>query len=203
MCMTVVRTVRVHSPLSVVSGVLRHCLVLTRTFSIVTSYVAFGAMDDFHAVLPPRNNTHQWASQIATAINNSISESSINYLLELQYDLLKQQVPNAEAIVGTTRTFGLGPTPFAASSMWPLLPFSRGNVHIKSSDPSVFPVIDPNYFLIDFDLDVSVQIFKWVRKFWATPPILAQATEISPTYEFLPANSTDGELGNYIKTNCK
>lgn len=176
---------------------------VTDVYDGISSYVAFAGMDDFHATLPPRNTTRKWASQIATAINSSISESSLEYLLQIQYDLLKQQVPNAEAIVTTTKTFGLGPTQFSAASMWPLMPFSRGNVHIKSSNTSVFPVIDPNYFLIDFDLDVSVAIFKWVRKFWATAPISDQAIEISPTYAFLPLNSTDEELGNYIKTYCK
>ncbi|CAG8953285.1 hypothetical protein HYFRA_00003492 [Hymenoscyphus fraxineus] len=173
----------------------------TEVYDGITSYVAYGAMDDFLATLPTRDTTRMWASQIAAANNNSVSQASIEYLLQIQYDLLEHQVPNAEAIVGTTKTFGAGPSQILAASMWLLLPFSRGNVHINSSDPLVFPIIDPKYFLIDFDLDVQVAIFKWFRKFWATGPVKDRAIELVPGYAILPLNSTDEMLGDYIKKN--
>lgn len=37
-------------------------------------------------------------------------------------------------------------------------PFSRGSVHIQSSDPTVYPVIDPNYLGAEVDLEIFADI---------------------------------------------
>ena len=37
-------------------------------------------------------------------------------------------------------------------------PFSRGSVHINSSDPTIYPVIDPNYLGAEVDLEIFADI---------------------------------------------
>ncbi|KAL1710671.1 hypothetical protein EV121DRAFT_192665 [Schizophyllum commune] len=43
-------------------------------------------------------------------------------------------------------------------------PLSRGSVHINSSGPTVYPVIKPNYFDVDFDLDLHAAGIQWALK---------------------------------------
>ncbi|EKM59943.1 uncharacterized protein PHACADRAFT_206161 [Phanerochaete carnosa HHB-10118-sp] len=50
-------------------------------------------------------------------------------------------------------------------------PFSRGHVHITSSDPMVEPEIDPQYFEYGSDLDVIVEIAKFVRNIVQHAPL--------------------------------
>jgi len=81
------------------------------------------------------------------------------------------------------------------------MPFSRGNVHIKSADPHEYPEINPNFFLVDFDLDVQVAITKWTRRFYKTEPMKSLVlTELSPGFRVVPQNATDEQWAEYIKT---
>ena len=50
-------------------------------------------------------------------------------------------------------------------------PFSRGSVHIVSSDPSVYPSIDPNYFSHPLDLFVISQATLHVQQVARTEPL--------------------------------
>lgn len=50
-------------------------------------------------------------------------------------------------------------------------PFSRGEIHIKSSDPLEAPRIDPRYFSVDADLKVMSKAVKWCDKIAASPSL--------------------------------
>lgn len=165
------------------------------------TYATFGAMDDFFQDWEAKVDIPSFAQTISTAIDSAISPTSLEKLLTLQYDLLKSGVTNAESIVESTVMFGLGPTNLLVTPFWLLMPFSRGNVHITSPDPKVFPAINPNFFLVSFDLDVQVAIAKWTRKFWATEPMKSLVvSEVTPGFDVLPANATDAEWAQWIKT---
>jgi choline dehydrogenase len=60
-------------------------------------------------------------------------------------------------------------------------PESRGTIHIKSADPTVYPAIAPNYLSDPLDQEVAVAGLKWGRKI-AAQPALAQYIE----HEMLP-----------------
>jgi choline dehydrogenase-like flavoprotein len=49
-------------------------------------------------------------------------------------------------------------------------PLSRGTVHIGSSDPLAPPLIDPNYFANEADLDLLVHTLTFTIKLMKTPP---------------------------------
>ncbi|TFY67405.1 hypothetical protein EVG20_g3961 [Dentipellis fragilis] len=55
--------------------------------------------------------------------------------------------------------------------VWPLLPFSRGNVAITSMDPFTKPEVNVNYFGVPFDLEVGVAGLTLARKILQTPPL--------------------------------
>ena len=68
-------------------------------------------------------------------------------------------------------------------------PESRGTIHIKSADPSVYPAIVPNYLSDPLDQEVAVAGLKWGRKI-AAQPALARYID----HEMLPGpDFTDDE----------
>lgn len=168
------------------------------TFNGTTGYVTYGSLSDFFSPLPAVD-VSGWATTVSNAINNTFPASTLAHLFEIQYNLLKAGVPDAETIAGTTVQFGEGPSGYLGVAYWLLMPFSRGNVHIGSADPLAYPEINPNYFLVDFDLDVQVAIAKWTRKFWTTAPVGSIVTEVSPGAA-VPQNATDKEWGTYVKS---
>ncbi|HEX7759925.1 MAG TPA: choline dehydrogenase [Caulobacteraceae bacterium] len=50
-------------------------------------------------------------------------------------------------------------------------PESRGTIHIKSADPTVYPAIAPNYLSDPLDQEVAVASLKWARKIAAQPAL--------------------------------
>ena len=58
---------------------------------------------------------------------------------------------------------------------------SRGSVHINSSKASDYPVINPNYFSVPFDIKVATAGTAYLRKIAATPEYAAIfGTEVLP-----------------------
>lgn len=135
-----------------------------------------------------------WAAAVSNANNNSVSASALEYLFQIQHNLIfKHAVPSAEII--TTFSGNL-----LAGVFWGLLPFSRGNVHINSPDPLLYPQINPNFFLLDFDLAVQVAVAKLARKFWATAPASTlPATETQPGLVTVPEKASDAQWAAWVK----
>ncbi|KUJ20830.1 alcohol oxidase [Mollisia scopiformis] len=171
------------------------------TFNGSIVYVAYGSMPDFFDDWDANINISSYAESVSAAINNTIAAASLEYLFGIQYKLLQNGIPNAETIMETTLNLGLGPNGLLVSPFWLLMPFSRGNVHISSRDPKVYPTINPNFFLVDFDLKVQMALAKWTRKFLATEPMKSLITaEVSPGFTALPENATDAEWESWVKT---
>ncbi|QSZ35240.1 hypothetical protein DSL72_008109 [Monilinia vaccinii-corymbosi] len=172
------------------------------TYNGTVPYVTYAPLS---SILPsvPAANISTWASSISAAINSSISPGAMNFLLTIQNNLINQDVPDIEVFFGNTVTVGRGPSVYLGTGFWVLLPFSRGNVHISSSDPAVLPAINPNFFLVDFDLKVQVAIAKWTRHLWATGQWGSAFTELSPGYAAVPKNATDAQWEAWITSTCK
>ena len=83
--------------------------------------------------------------------------------------LAPQFVSNASAL------FSPDPTTYPGNyfSMLAVLehPFSRGSVHIVSSDPTVYPSVDPNYFSHPLDLFVISQAMLHIQQVARTKPL--------------------------------
>lgn len=77
-----------------------------------------------------------------------------------------------------------------------LHPFSRGSVHISSSNPLSNPLIDPAFLDNSIDVSLFVETFKWARKVMRTDPMSSIVRgEITPG----EAAKTDAELEEYVK----
>ncbi|KAF6812394.1 choline dehydrogenase [Colletotrichum plurivorum] len=64
--------------------------------------------------------------------------------------------------------FGKGFFTLIAAIMHPM---SRGNIHINPADVAGKPVINPNYFAHEHDLEAAVQAIKYCRKIATTEPM--------------------------------
>lgn len=53
-------------------------------------------------------------------------------------------------------------------------PFSRGSVHIQSSDPTVYPLIDPNYLGAEVDLEIFADIMLHLQTVARAEPLASR-----------------------------
>lgn len=135
-------------------------------------------------------NLSQYAESIVSASNDGLNLTAVEKILAVQHDLIfHENVTIAEVIVSYSEGYFLG-------AFWPLLPFSRGSVHLGAKDDR--PVIDPRYFLADFDMAVNIALGEQVQRFWHTEPI----------GEYIYANvtaepSTDEAWADFIAESCR
>jgi len=76
------------------------------------------------------------------------------------------------------------------------LPFSRGSIHISSTNYTVQPTINPNYFVENFDLEVLTESVKFARKLATTGGF---ADVLGPEADPGAAVQTDAQIKDYIK----
>jgi len=76
------------------------------------------------------------------------------------------------------------------------IPFSRGSIHISSTNYTIQPAINPNYLAEDFDLEAVVAALKFSRKIAQTGAFAEiVAAEVDPGADV----QTDDQLKDYIK----
>lgn len=75
---------------------------------------------------------------------------------------------------------------------WPLMPLSRGHVHIMSSDPFQFPIIMPRFLTDEFDRQVAIAVARKSRELFSSA---AFADIVADPYYDPPIgpNGTDAE----------
>lgn len=62
-------------------------------------------------------------------------------------------------------------------------PFSRGSVHIQSSDPTVYPIIDPNYLGAEVDLEIFADIILHLQAVARAEPLASLLKGKSHIYQ--------------------
>ncbi|KAJ4331516.1 hypothetical protein N0V87_009097 [Didymella glomerata] len=142
------------------------------------------------------------ASSIADYAEKTASASGIidrnvtERLFRMQYDLIfKEKIPISEIIVSPAAT---GPITI---EYWGLLPFSRGSIHINSANASAPATINPNYFMLDYDIRQQIATAKMARKVANTAPFSeALSDETTPGLDTLPANASDVDWEKWLKS---
>ncbi|KUJ14082.1 alcohol oxidase [Mollisia scopiformis] len=141
----------------------------------------------------------EYAAAVSNASNNVISSSDLLDFFQIQYDLVfNTSTPLLELF--TTAAGAVFSVQY-----WILLPFSRGNIHISSNDPTDAAIINPNYFMLDFDLDVQIAASKFIRDtVMSSLPLSAEVTaESSPGTSVVANNASDDEWATYIKSSYR
>ncbi|KUJ09476.1 alcohol oxidase [Mollisia scopiformis] len=144
--------------------------------------------------------------------------SNISSSLAAQYSILNKYFQTEAVTQELTVTGGMSPqyvndttklfTTSLTGNFFTLLgvlehPYSRGAVHIQSSDPTVYPEIDPKYLSNPFDLEVLSRIALHLQKVARTPPLSdllkGNGTIYQPGYYELDSNN----VGEWIKQNLQ
>ncbi|CAE6346970.1 unnamed protein product [Rhizoctonia solani] len=144
------------------------------------------------------NLTAQLAREIASENLTPLQNASY----EIQKEWLKEKVGLVEVIMNPGYS-GAG-VPKANTSYMSLIaaiqhPFSRGNIHINSSDPLVAPRIDPNYFSKSIDLQTLVHTVRFGLKLSKTEPL---ASLIVARQDPAPEVTTDNAIIDYVKASA-
>jgi hypothetical protein len=144
------------------------------------------------------NSIKHYAERTANA-SGIIDRSVTEKLFRMQYDLIfKSKIPISEIIVSPAAT---GPI---TVEFWGLLPFSRGSIHINSANASAPAHINPNYFMLDYDVHQQIATAKMARKFANTAPFSeALSGEVTPGLDKVPANASDADWERWLKSTCK
>lgn len=139
----------------------------------------------------------EWARKVSDINNRAIDAHQLEKIFRIQHNLIfKDNVTIAETLTSASGNILL-------SAFWPLLPFSRGSVHLKSIEASD-PAIDPEYFLIDFDLAIQTELGRLSQDLWHTDPISDVVVgNLVPGDEALPRNATDAQWAAFIASTGK
>ncbi|KAJ5159868.1 uncharacterized protein N7482_006872 [Penicillium canariense] len=157
---------------------------------LFTNASAIGAQ--LYAKLPA------YAAQVASANGNITKASNIERFFKIQWHLIfKSHIPVAEILLEPSgNTYD--------TEYWGSVPFSRGNVHIQSADPTAAASIDPKYFMLDFDLHAQIEAARFIRKLFKTEPFAGMAgDETSPGLSAVAANAGDEGWASFIKNNYR
>lgn len=106
-----------------------------------------------------------YAAKVSSASGGVTKSSDLLKFFQNQYNLLfKSLVPASEFIYSLySNTYDV--------EFWGLLPFSRGSVHIGSAAYNGQAVINPNYYMLDWDITaqsmfLSVKFFSCYVQSW-------------------------------------
>ena len=141
----------------------------------------------------------QSAQEAVDASNDGLNVTAIEKLLRIQHDLIfKHNVTAAELLTV------IAPQGLLASNYWILLPFSRGSVHLGSADKINEPLIDPRFFLADFDMNVTVATGKLAQRFWLSEPMNSVVNgPLIPGPDILPNDATEVQWETYVRATGK
>ncbi|KAE9965739.1 hypothetical protein BLS_007428 [Venturia inaequalis] len=142
-----------------------------------------------------KSSLEQYAKDTVQATGGTVDTATLIKLFTIQHDLIfKENVTIAEVIVSAP-SGGSG-----AVSYWGLMPFSRGNIHIKSNNASVPASINPNYFMLDYDIAQQVGTAQMARKVATTAPLSNIFTaETAPGLSTVPAGDSGKAWGDWLK----
>ena len=137
-----------------------------------------------------------YADKVAAASGNVTKATGLLELFKLQHDLIfsnDHAVPMAEILIEPGKTA-------IDIEYWALLPFARGNIHITSSTPGVPAAINPNYYMLDWDITGQMGTAQYIRKIFATAPFSSLVgEETKPGLNVVPQNATTAQWFEWNK----
>ncbi|KAJ7732667.1 hypothetical protein B0H16DRAFT_1381392 [Mycena metata] len=141
-----------------------------------------------------QGNLSAWATSQA---GSALSAAALEQIYQVQANLIiNNNAPVVELFYDSGFPDDLG------IDMWQLLPFSRGNVKITSTDPFTYPTIKVNYFSVPMDLDMQVAGARLARRILTSPPLSSLSTGETIPGSAVPDNAsrgTDAAWQSWIK----
>lgn len=168
------------------------------TFSVLPSAKQLFGKEVASFAAMVNDSLADYAKNVSQLSNGAVNEANLMEAFQFQLDLIyKYQAPFAEIVMlPIMNSF--------TAEYWTLLPFSRGNIHITSSDASVPAEIDPRYFMFKPDLVAQVDVAKFIRKVFRITPLKdLVGVEFAPGLKTLPNNATDVTWQKWIESRCE
>jgi choline dehydrogenase len=98
-------------------------------------------------------------------------------------------------ILGKTQALVLEKEPGLTCTPCQLRPESRGTIHAKSPDATVYPTIVPNYLSDPIDQQAAIAGLDWAQKIMSQPAITPYLADPGPPpWAFLGSNSDEAKL---------
>jgi len=181
--------------------------VKTLTHSAVGNATYFAlAVDEYNEhgagmLSNPGGEIIAW-EKLSSTRRDALSASTRNVLASFPTDWPEFEFLVLDAYSGDNQNYikGAPKTPFmyASPAAAIMVPQSRGNVTIASSDTAVHPVINPNWLTHPADQELAVVAFKRMREMMDTDVMKAVWTE-----EVVPGRDvdSDGDILNAIRQN--
>ena len=140
----------------------------------------------------------KYADAIAKQSNNAYTPSMAEKQLRVQADLIfRENTPCFESIVFPANVTIL-------SAFWGLLPFSRGSVHLSSTNASEDPLINPNFFMFDWDAMLQAAGAKMIRSLFHTAPLDQYTSDdTAPTLKEVGNDAGVDEWLDWFEDDCK
>lgn len=137
-----------------------------------------------------------WANKTAAASGGVVSQQTLEKLFEIQHQLIfGDKVAISEVIVNA---------PASSSSTieyWGLMPFSRGSIHIQSANASHPAAINPNFFMLDYDVQQQVGTARMARNVATSSPLSNTLTsETLPGLDLVPEAATSDQWARWLKS---
>jgi len=167
-------------------------------FDMKSSILAFQPLSaispDAHAV------QEKYLAPIQARIDDGDCPPGLRKQYTLQLEQIKAQIPSHEIALFQSIGLVLVPDPKKKYACLVALmnhPFSRGYIHINSSNPLEHPVIDPRYFEEEYDVRSFAESIKFVRRIAQQEYFknIFKEEELSPG----PSVQTDEEIVEFLK----
>ncbi|KAI9507317.1 alcohol oxidase [Russula earlei] len=173
-------------------------------FDTKPALMAYAAL----SVISPDAQTLQakYLASIQARIDAGDYPPGLQKQYKLQLEHIKAQVPSHEIILHPST-----PDPtrkYACLMSMSNNPFSRGSIHIKSSNPLEYPAIDPHYFEEEYDIRSLAESVKFTRRLAQQEPFKRILTDpfVSSLDEERfpgPAVQTDEEILEFLRDDVK
>ncbi|KAB8077465.1 hypothetical protein BDV29DRAFT_188672 [Aspergillus leporis] len=150
----------------------------TRIIMFVSASDIFGPSTE-SVVASVRSRLAEYTELSANQSNGAMKAGDLRKLFEVQYDLIFNH--------------NISMTEFS------LLPFARGNVHIVLTDTRVLPPVNPNFGILEWDVQVQIAMSKFLQRGYRTRPLKEVfANEALPGLEAVPPTEQSSMLPRSI-----
>lgn len=137
-----------------------------------------------------------YAEKIVEASGNIVNQTVIEELLGIQHKIIFDEKAVISEVIVNAPSSGS-----ASLEYWGLIPFSRGSIHIQSANASAPASINPNYFMLDWDVKQQVGTAEVARAVANTLPfkdLLGQET--TPGLATVPSNASEEVWAEWLKS---
>ncbi|KAF7509870.1 hypothetical protein GJ744_007381 [Endocarpon pusillum] len=150
-----------------------------------------------YALLNNRTLLKQWAGEVVARGGFHDAELLIMQYENYIHHLQRNNVAYSEILLDTWGELSF--------SVWNLLPFGRGYIHIRDSDPYLRDVDnDPQFFSNEFDLLGQAAATKLARKLSSKGPMAKYwKQELSPGFDAVPEDADIHAWTTWVKSNYR